>query len=180
MVEKVNAAHPDKVADRIGGALVDLAYKKSINPKIAVEVLIGHGICHIIAETSVKFTKAEVKQVVHRIAGKMKVDFVQVPQDVHLAGNQNEKIRCGDNGIFKGMPLTEEQKRLSKIVRELYNKYPSDGKYVLNGQRLIACQSNANSKHLEYEINLFKSFSSTKCSVSYKIVSNLIFFTLFI
>lgn len=155
MFEKVSMSHPDKIADRISGALVDLAYKKNIKPKIAVEVLIGHGVCHIIAETSVKFTKSEVKQIVHRIAGKMKVDFVQVPQDVHLAGNQNYAIRCGDNGIFKGMPLTEEQKRLSAIVRKLYEKYPSDGKYILNDNKLIACQSNANSKHLEYEIEKY-------------------------
>ncbi len=51
MFEKVNPAHPDKVADRIAGAIVDLAYASETNPKIAVEVLIGHGICHIIAET---------------------------------------------------------------------------------------------------------------------------------
>ena len=48
MFEKVNPRHPDKVADRIAGALVDLAYKETDNPKIAVEVLIGHGACHII------------------------------------------------------------------------------------------------------------------------------------
>ena len=52
MFEKVNPSHPDKVADRIAGALVDYAYKCEENPKIAVEVLIGHGECHIIAETS--------------------------------------------------------------------------------------------------------------------------------
>lgn len=155
MIEKVNFSHPDKMADRIAGALVDLAYAKEENPKIAVEVLIGHGVCHIIAETSVKFTKAEVKKIIYRIAGKMKVDFVQVPQDVHLAGNQNGSIRCGDNGIFKGMPLTEEQKRLSTLVKRLYEKYPSDGKYILNDERLIACQSNVNSKHLEYELESY-------------------------
>ena len=27
MFEKVNPSHPDKVADRIGGAIVDLGYK---------------------------------------------------------------------------------------------------------------------------------------------------------
>ena len=117
MIEKVNPTHPDKVADRIAGALVDLAYAKSENPKIAVEVLIGHGKCHIIAETSVKFKKAEVKQIVKRIAGNVKVDFAQVSQDVHLASNQRDKIRCGDNGIFKGVPLTKEQRKLSKIAR---------------------------------------------------------------
>ena len=36
MFEKVNMAHPDKVADRIAGAIVDLAYTKEENPKVAV------------------------------------------------------------------------------------------------------------------------------------------------
>ena len=53
MFEKVNPCHPDKVADRIAGALLDLAYKKAEKPCIAIEVLIGHGVCHIIVETSV-------------------------------------------------------------------------------------------------------------------------------
>lgn len=148
MIEKVNMAHPDKVADRVAGAIVDLAYTKTENPKIAVEVLVGHGVCHIIAETSVKFKKAEIKKIVKRIAGNVKVDFVQVPQDVYLAVNQNEKIRCGDNGIFKGVPLTKEQKKLSQIARDIYAKYPTDGKYVLDGNKLIICQSNAKTEDL--------------------------------
>ena len=59
MFEKVNPAHPDKIADRIAGALVDMAYEKVRDPKIAVEVLIGHGVCHIIAETSVHLSVEE-------------------------------------------------------------------------------------------------------------------------
>ena len=47
MIEKVNPAHPDKIADRIGGALVDLAYSKEEDPKIAVEVLLGHGVATV-------------------------------------------------------------------------------------------------------------------------------------
>ena len=148
MFEKVNPSHPDKVADRIAGALVDLAYKKEETPKIAVEVLIGHKVCHIIAETSVKFSKKDVKEIVYRIAGKMKVDFVQVPQDVHLAGNQKGNIKCGDNGIFKGMPVTKEQQKLSDIARAIYGTYTSDGKYVIDGDKLIICQSNATNSSL--------------------------------
>lgn len=149
MIEKVNMAHPDKISDRIAGAIVDLAYSKEENPKIAVEVLIGHGKCHIIAETSVKLKKSKVKAIVKRIAGDVKVDFVQVPQDAHLAANQEGKIRCGDNGIFKGVPLTKEQKRLSEIARNIYSKYPYDGKYILDGKKLIICQSNAKTEDLQ-------------------------------
>ena len=45
-------------------------------------------------------------------------------QDEHLAKNQSDKVRCGDNGIFKGVPLTDLQKEISKRVRALYEKYP--------------------------------------------------------
>ena len=161
MFEKVNPCHPDKVADRIAGALVDLAYRKENDPRIAVEVLIGHGVCHIIAETSVVLDKSDVTAAVHRIAGNLTVDYVEVPQDGHLtvdyvevpqdghlADNQADGVRCGDNGIFKGMPVTEEQKKLSQIAREVFSAYPYDGKYILDGDRLIICQSNAPSDAL--------------------------------
>lgn len=148
MFEKVTPAHPDKIADRIAGAIVDLAYAAEENPKIAVEVLIGHGVCHIIAESSVELSKADITAAVHRIAGTLAVDYAEVPQDGHLADNQADGIRCGDNGIFKGMPLTGEQKELSAIAHRIYDKYPYDGKYILDGCRLIICQSNAKTQHL--------------------------------
>lgn len=155
MIERVNPKHSDKLADRIAGAIVDLAYTKEENPKVAVETLIGHGNCYIIAESSVKFEFDEIRAIVARIAGSgMLVTFNQVQQDIHLANNQAKEIRCGDNGIFKGVPLTEEEKELSKIARDIYNKYPSDGKYILDGKKLIICQSNAiGNKLAEYYDN---------------------------
>ncbi|MBR4961583.1 MAG: S-adenosylmethionine synthetase, partial [Clostridia bacterium] len=114
MFEKVNPSHPDKIADRIAGALVDMAYEKVRDPRIAVEVLIGHGVCHIIAETSVHLPIEDVAAAVHRIAGEnFALDYVETAQDRHLADNQQNGFRCGDNGIFKGTPVTEEQKHLS-------------------------------------------------------------------
>lgn len=117
MIEKVNPSHPDKVADRIAGAIVDMAYKAEENPKIAVEVLVGHGVCHVIIETTSSIDEREVADAIDRIAGDIGYDIVIVPQDAHLAENQEGKIRCGDNGIFKGLPLTEEQKELSSVIR---------------------------------------------------------------
>lgn len=151
MIEKVNPCHPDKVADRIAGAIVDLAYNAEENPKIAVEVLIGHGVCHIIAETSAVIDKCDVCRAVHRITGShsIMVNFMCVKQDEHLAGNQRGKIRCGDNGIFKGVPLTNEQKVLGLVARTIYNAYASDGKYILDGEKLIICQSNAKTEELK-------------------------------
>ena len=148
MFEKVNPSHPDKLADRIAGALVDLAYSYEENPKIAVEVLLGHGQCHIVAETSVELNTAQVRDAVWRITGdeKMAVDLLQVPQDKHLANNQSGKIRCGDNGIFVGKPVSMGEQELTNFVAQVYGDYPYDGKYILSGKDLICCQSNVDSK----------------------------------
>ena len=143
MYEKVNPSHPDKLCDRIAGAVVDIAYAQVADPRIAVEVLLGHGICHIIAETDISLPQYEIEAAVERIAGKVAVDYVEVAQDRHLARNQEQGFRCGDNGIFKGMPVTPEQRALTRIAQKLYGQYGCDGKYILDVDRLIICQSNA-------------------------------------
>ena len=142
MIEKVNPSHPDKVADRIAGAIVDLAYTKAINPRIAVEVLIGHSNCRIIIESSEEFTIEEIEPIVNRIACKMAIECIITKQDEHLAKNQHKHIRCGDNGIFKGVPLTPNEKDISLIARKIYDNCPYDGKYILTDDKLIICQSN--------------------------------------
>ena len=144
MIEKVNPSHPDKIADRIAGAIVDIAYAQEANPRIAVEVLIGHGRCHVIIETDTELSEDKIRAAIFRIAGDgIEPDIVIVPQDRHLADNQKGTFRCGDNGIFKGVPLNVEQAMISSIARDLYEQFPTDGKYILDDERLIICQSNA-------------------------------------
>ena len=149
MFEKVNPAHPDKVADRIAGAVVDAAYKANDNPHIAVEVLIGHGNCHVVIETDVALRKRDVRKIVERIAGRMRCDIKIVPQDMSLSKNQDGQVKCGDNGIFKGVPITSEQDKLTRIAHDIYEQYPTDGKYIKDGKRLVICQSNALTEELE-------------------------------
>lgn len=158
MFEKVNPKHPDKLADRIAGAVVDLAYSRQENPKIAVEVLLGHGYCFVITETSVSIPESAVCKAVYRIAGPLNFKYIETSQDGYLADNQANGFRCGDNGIFKGVPVTEEQTRLTTIAKSIYDAHPFDGKYILNGDRLIICQSNVETEELatlypEAEIN---------------------------
>ena len=148
MIEKVNPSHPDKIADRIAGAIVDLAYKAEAAPKIAVEILIGHGKCHVIIETTASLSTNDIEAAISRLAENAEPDIVIVPQDKHLSDNQTAGIRCGDNGIFKGMPLTDEQKALSVIAHDIYTHYPFDGKYIMDEARLIICQSNASTAEL--------------------------------
>ena len=160
MFEKVNPKHPDKIADRIAGAIVDLAYMQKEDPKIAVEVLIGHGECNIIIEcdNDLTLSKAAVQQIVNRISeSKPKLNLKVVSQDVHLAANQNDVLKCGDNGIFKGMPVTDDQETLTSIAYDIYKKYDSDGKYILDEDKLIICQSKAgeelNEEYVDAKVN---------------------------
>lgn len=156
MFEKVNPSHPDKVADRIAGALVDYAYTQEKNPKMAVEVLLGHGRCLVIAETSVNVPESLVRDTVWRIGGisARGLDYVEVRQDGMLAENQCGTIRCGDNGIFKGVPVSEEEYRLAVVAQDIYGKYPYDGKYIYEAENdtLIVCQSHALTDELKAEV----------------------------
>ena len=184
MFEKVNPCHPDKVADRIAGAIVDLCYTKSHDPKVACEVLIGHGEAGIQVETSEQITAEDIGAIVSRIAGE---DIVTraliVPQDIHLAANQQQGVRCGDNGIFRGVPPTHEQKLLTAIAASIYEQHPSDGKYLITdmyerwpsinggpdklsrvpgGHELTICQSNAKTEDIQELIWTF--FRKNKAS----------------
>ena len=133
MFEKVNPSHPDKVADRIAGAIVDLCYTKSRNPKVASEVLIGHGECNIQVETSEQISAEDIEAIVRRIAGEgIETRALIVPQDIHLAANQQHGVKCGDNGIFRGVPPTHEQKVLTALAATMYENIPYDGKYIIN------------------------------------------------
>ena len=139
MFEKVNPSHPDKVADRIAGAIVDLCYTKSRDPKVACEVLIGHGECNIQVETSEQISAEDIGAIVRRIAGEgIETRALIVPQDIHLAANQQHGVKCGDNGIFRGVPPTHEQKLLTAIAASIYDKHPFDGKYIIQGKGRLA------------------------------------------
>lgn len=154
MFEKVNKWHPDKVADRIAGAIVDYAYDVAEVPHIAVEVLIGHGHGMAIIETDVdKKLLAHIAEHTEALFGVKLDQVIFVPQDKHLNDNQKDSIRCGDNGIFRGCPTTAAQKRLTYLARQ----FDTDGKYIIvpegASDELIICQSGARDTAIQQEIN---------------------------
>jgi len=128
-----------------------LAYTVKDNPKVACEVLIGHGECTIILETDVLFDEITIHSIVYRITedSNINVHINLNKQDEALAHNQNKEIRCGDNGIFKGMPMTAEQMRLTAVAKLLYRDYPYDGKFLINNNKITICQSNVSTKDLK-------------------------------
>ena len=152
ITEKVSPMHPDKVADRIAGALVDYCYSKDENPKCAFEVLIGHGRCFITGETSVSIPTEFVRDAVLRISKEdiPEIRYIEAPQDKRLAANQ-EELRCGDNGIFAGYPIPKVHDEALAICQCLYQQFPFDGKILLNKDtnELTVCWSNTNEEQIK-------------------------------
>lgn len=173
MFEKVNAGHPDKMADRLAGAVVDLVYERAggltkANPRVACEVMAGHGRVDVQIETSLgrlDLRADDLDPLIHRLFGeRVEGNVLIAPQDPHLSDNQTRGLRCGDNGIFKGCPPTEEQRVLTAIAATIYGSIPYDGKYILAEKRmqdvmgfggddmcyeLTTCQSHATREELE-------------------------------
>ena len=145
--------HPDKIADRIAGALVDYCYSKEKDPKCAFEVLIGHNCCFITGETSVSIPSMTVWDIAERICKMQlkKFRYIEVPQDVELAKNQSKEFRCGDNGVFAGYTMPKVHKDAICICEKLYEKHPTDGKIVLNEDtgELTICWSNADENEIK-------------------------------
>ena len=156
MIEKVNPQHPDKQMDRIGGAIADWITSQDENARFAIEGLIGHEFCTVIIESNVEVSRSVVRRIVNRITGDdtIKIKLISVPQDEHLSENQRNGVRAGDNGIFKGYPLSSEELELTKIAQEIYSEYPTDGKYIFDekSRKLIICQSCCDSNKLKKEI----------------------------
>lgn len=157
--EKVTPMHPDKIADRIAGAILDYGFTINSNNTAAIEVLIGHGICTIINETNTQIPESIITDIVKRIAKDedIIVNYKEVQQDIHLADN-NSKKRIGDNGIFHGVKTSKEEQILTDLAATLYAKFKADGKYIITNTDLIICQSNATNEQIMEVVNKYVNY----------------------
>ncbi len=141
MIEKVNPSHPDKLADRIAGAIVDLACAEDPSPRITADVVLNRGQCHVMIDTSVRMKAADIADIIHRIAGDLVPDIHFACQKRRSGGApaQETDLLCPSSGIYTGLPLTAEQKALSRTARKIYTEHPAPGVCLLQGDRLTIC-----------------------------------------
>lgn len=163
MFEKVNPCHPDKVADRIAGAIVDLAYSIDRTPQISADVMIGHKVVNIIVETSLtqELTSAAIKQLLSRRLGmrlaNYDINVSIVGQDPALKNIQEKGIVCADSGIYPIKGVLLEERLVTELVGHLYGIAHHDGKavYDIVGHKLSINQSNMSKLPNDY---MFSSF----------------------
>ena len=100
MFEKVNAGHPDKMADRLAGAVVDLVYERAggltkANPRVACEVMAGHGRVDVQIETSLgrlDLRADDLDPLIHRLFGeRVEGNVLIAPQDPPPVGQPDAR-----------------------------------------------------------------------------------------
>ena len=86
------------------------------NPKVACEVLIGHGECNIQVETSEQISAEDIEAIVRRIAGEgIETRALIVPQDIHLAANLLSPLWQG--GGYKAGVLRRAKRQSRAVMR---------------------------------------------------------------
>ena len=146
MVEKVNPAHPDKIADRIAGAVVDYCCTCYKNPDVNVDVIYRGKTYTVIVYSNVEVTEDVVKNIIHRITG----DDVEL----NFLYNHTKEIKdleCDDSGVFEAFPMTCEEMEVSDLSRKIFEMIPFDGRYVLDesGNKLVVDQSRMRSNPIK-------------------------------
>jgi len=158
--EFVSPRHPDKLCDVIADTILDAYLAGDPTSRVAAEVMGGHGHISISGEVTSNAV-VDIQNLVKNIVGK---DFAvheyltkqspEIAQGVDTGG-------AGDQGIMIGyatretenfMPLEYELAR--KLCRDVYEKYPFDGKaqVTVEGDKvrtIVASFQNAKTPDLE-------------------------------
>lgn len=132
--ESVSPKHPDKICDQISDALLDAHLAQDPNARVAIDVAGGHGSVFVTGEVSSKATDIDVRGIVRRLAGNVKVvehiaqQSSEIAQGVDTGG-------AGDQGIMVGYACSETPELLPletilarNLNSYLYKKWPFDGK----------------------------------------------------
>lgn len=143
MLEKVNPAHVDKIADRIAGAMTDLVYSIQDNPNVSINVNINNGKFTIISESSYRFLAAEVFDIIEKITGRndIQLELTCYPPNQFDIINQGGTKKCGNTGVYTAKPVSPEQEKLRDVVETFYNHYKTPGEYLASKNRVIVLQS---------------------------------------
>jgi S-adenosylmethionine synthetase len=136
--EFVSPKHPDKACDIIADTLLD-AYMAGDVPggprsRVAAEVMGGHGHVTISGEVT-SGTDVDIAKIVKGIVGQEYAVHAYLTKQSPEIGRGVDTGGAGDQGIMMGYAVREaanfmpfEYEFARKLCREIYEKYPYDGK----------------------------------------------------
>jgi S-adenosylmethionine synthetase len=133
--EFVSPMHPDKICDRISGAILDECLKQDSNARVAVETLGGHNKIVVMGEIT---TNAElnIKEIIQKEINNQNFDIV-----INIKSQSSEIARgvdvggAGDQGIMIGYACNENKDMIPleyyyarSLCHFIFDQYPYDGK----------------------------------------------------
>ena len=156
----VSPGHPDKLCDRIADALLDAYLAGDPKSRVAAEVMGGHGTISVSGEVTTD-AEVDVPAIVRGVVGDRYDVRVYLTKQSAFIAQGVDTGGAGDQGIMMGyatretenfMPLEYELAR--KLCREIYAKYPFDGKtqVTVEGERVravVASFQNTKTSELE-------------------------------
>ena len=89
------------------------------------------------------------KALLHRRDQVFGVDGVAQCVGVRTCGQPLRVAGIEVHAVDDRRTVTEEQRKLTHIAKEIYAMSPYDGKYILNGDDLVICQSHSHSTLLK-------------------------------
>ncbi len=132
--ESVSPGHPDKIADQISDAILDVHLAEDPLARVAVDIAGGHGKLFVTGEVTSRATGVDIPAIVQRLAGGVELieniarQSPEIAQGVDTGG-------AGDQGIVVGYATSETPELLPlevvlsrKLNQRLYEKWPYDGK----------------------------------------------------
>lgn len=168
--ECVSPGHPDKMADQISDAILDLCLKLDPNARVAIETMGGHGKIDVMGEITMTgkiLLRENIYEIIGRITGENVITDIQiniVNQSQEIA-NGVDTGGAGDQGIMVGYACDENEGMIPQelwlarlINKRIYKKFPFDGKTQItlkdDGviETVVASFQNVSKMTLEQEV----------------------------